>query len=75
VFFFSHIDSTKKWKKVYVPYLNLINTQKQISEALNADKRGHSEIVRLLLHDYCCQRHLRDDQGLTAKKTQPSLFD
>jgi len=28
--------------------------------------RGHSEIVRLLLHDYCCQRHLRDNQGLTA---------
>ena len=34
--------------------------------------RGHSEIVRLLLHEYGCQRHFRDGDGLTAYDQAPT---
>ncbi|CAF4285802.1 unnamed protein product [Rotaria sp. Silwood2] len=50
-----------------IPYDQLNQLEPNGSTALHAATYfGHLDIVRLLLHEYGCQRHLRDRHGFTA---------
>ncbi|CAF3331092.1 unnamed protein product [Rotaria socialis] len=60
---------TEKVKQLLpnIPYHQLNQLEPNGSTALHAATFfGHLDIVHLLLHDYSCQRHLRNRHGFTA---------
>jgi hypothetical protein len=60
------IDTVKQMLPT-IPYVQLNHLEPNGSTALHAATYfGHLDIVRLLLHEYSCRRHLRNLHGCTA---------